>query len=126
YDGPPEEVARKSRGWPLVHLARRAQLINATVVHHGDAVRQTQRLRLVVRHEHHRDIWNALQQHPQLSAHLLTQVRVQIAEWLVHQQDARLEYERSSQGDALLLPTTELWTLTLFEARQAHQFERVH
>ena len=59
--GAADEIGDERVGGPLVDLARRADLLDAAAVHHGDRVRQRERLALVVRDVHRGDAELALQ-----------------------------------------------------------------
>ncbi len=61
----------------------------------------------------------------QLELHLLAELEVQRAERLVEQQHLRPVHQRSSQRDALLLPTGHLPGLALLEPPQLDQAQRV-
>ncbi len=78
------------------------QLLDPAGVHHRDAVRQRERLGLRVGDEHERDADVALQA-DQLDLHLLAQLRVERAERLVEQQQARPVDESARERDPLLL-----------------------
>ena len=72
----------------LVHLRRRADLLDPALVEHGDAVAHRERLFLVVRDVDERDAEVALQR-LQEDLHLLAQLQVERAERLVEQQHLR-------------------------------------
>src|SRR5678815_1509852 len=59
----------------------------------------------------------------QLDLQFLAEPRVQGAQGLVEEQDARLEHERTRERDALLLPTGELRGPAVLEALQANELE---
>ena len=90
---------------------------------HGDPVRHRQRFVLVVRDVDHRDA-QPLVQPAHLELHLLAELLVERAERLVHQHQLRLEHERASDGDALLLPARQLRRLARAESRELHHVER--
>ena len=108
----------------LVDLARRAELLDPSPVHHRDAVGETERLGLVVRHEDRGDPHRALDG-AQLVAHALAELPVQRGQRLVEQQDARLVHERASQGHPLLHAARQLGRALAAGAIQPHELERV-
>ena len=113
-----QEVGDEQRRRLLVDLARRAGLLDAAAVHHGDAVAHRERLLLVVRDEDERDA-ELLLQRLQLDLQVLAQPGVERAERLVEQQHARAQHERARERDALLLAARELRRLAPLEARRA-------
>ena len=108
----------------VVDLARRADLLDAALVHHRDAVAHRERLFLVVRHEDERDADLALDA-LQLELHRLAQLQVERAERLVEQQRARVVDERAGQRDALLLAAGELARLAVREVGEPHDLEQL-
>jgi len=117
------EEVRDERGVRLlVDLARRARLLDAPTVHHRDAVAHGEGLFLVVRDEDERDP-DVVLDRLQLDLQVLAEPRVQGAQGLVEEQDARREHERARERDALLLPTGELRGLAVLEALQANELE---
>ena len=92
---------------PLVDLDRASDLLDQAVLHDDQAVGDRHRLELVVRHEDGRDVQPLLEL-PDLLAHDEPQVRVEVGEGLVEEQDLRFEAERPGKGDALLLAAGEL------------------
>jgi hypothetical protein len=122
HHGLTQEVAHEGGGGPLVERSRRADLLHAPPVHDREAVGKAQRLDLVVGDEQHRDAEPALQQ-LDLHAHLLAQLRVQVAEGLVEQQEVRLVDERPAEGQALHLPAAQHRARAALGAAQAHQVE---
>ena len=117
-----EKARDKSRLGVLVNLARCAHLLNATVVEHGDAVAQRQRLFLIVRDEDEGDANLALNLF-ELNLHLLAKLLVEGAERLIEQQHARLQDQRARQGDALPLTTRELVRKPICHVSEAHLLE---
>ena len=113
-----EEVRDEDRPRLLVDLARRARLLDAAAVHHGDPVAHRQRFLLVVRDEDEGDPEVRLER-LQLDLQILAQARVERAERLVEQQHARHEDERAGERDPLLLAAGELLRLALLEAAAA-------
>ena len=62
---------------------------------------------------------------PDLDAHLLAQLGVQVGERLVEQQDVRPRHDGARQRHALLLPAGEFARPPLLEAAQAHHVQRL-
>ena len=121
----PTKSATKRRAGPLVELARRAELLDAAVVEHGDAVGEGERLLLVVRHEDEGDAEVALDL-LQLDLHLLAELEVERAERLVEQQHLRLDDGGARERDALPLPARELRGLAGGHLLEPHRGERAH
>ncbi len=108
----------------VVELARAGDLLDATLVHHDDAVGDLHRLFLVVRHEHRRGV-RLLVQPPQPDAQLRAHARVERAERLVQEQHLRFRSERARERHALALPARELRGVAVPEALQLHEVEQV-
>ena len=123
--GGADEVGHELVRRPLVDVARAADLLDAPFVHHRDLVRQRQRLALVVRHVDRGDLQLALQP-LQLEAHLLAQLRVEVGQRLVEQEQRRLHHQRARQRQALLLAAGELRRLALGEMIELHRREHAH
>src|SRR5579859_1147216 len=85
-----------------------------------DAVGHAERFHLVVRHKQDRDA-EALLKQADFHTHLNAQAGVQIAEWLVQQENVWLVDQRSGERDALLLTTGKVWRWTLGELLHAYQ-----
>ena len=92
----------------LVDLARRADLLEAALGEHGDAVAHRQRLVLVVGDVDERDPRQLALDALELELHLLAQLEVERAERLVEQQHPRAVDERAGERDALALAAREL------------------
>ena len=82
--------------------AGRAELLDPSGAHHGDAVGHRHRLLLVVGHEDERDPDLALDP-LELDLHLLAELQVERAERLVEEEHLRVVHEGAGQRDALLL-----------------------
>jgi hypothetical protein len=121
----PRPVPDSRLQWPMKSATkrRRGSRRSATArppaprgrVHHGDPVRQRERLGLVVRHVDERDA-DLLLQVDELDLHVLAQLRVERGERLVEQQHRRVRDQRPRDGDALLLAAGELVRIALAEA----------
>src|SRR6185436_14664980 len=83
----------------LVHGPRIADLREHTAAHHHDAVAHRHRLDLVVRHVDRRRPHLCLEP-LDLAPRLHTELRVEVRQWLVHQEDLRLPHDRAPESDA--------------------------
>ena len=102
-----DEARDKSGFRPLVNRAGRRDLFNPPRTHHGNAIRDSERLLLVVRHVQHCNPEQLLQA-TDLAAHLDPQLGVEVRERLVEQQHVRLDDDRAGDRDALELPAGQL------------------
>jgi len=117
-----DEVCDELGGRLLVHLARRAELLDAAAVHDGDPVAHREGLVLVVRHVHEGRpelVLDALE----LELHLLAQLHVERAERFVEQERGRPVDERARERDALLLTARELPWPPALVALERHDAE---
>src|SRR5262249_4112146 len=112
-----DEIGDEPAGGPLVELLGRRYLEHAPVAHDGDAIGQRERLLLIMRDVHGRDA-QLLLELTDLGAHLDADLRVEVRQGLVQQEDVRVQHEGAGQGDPLLLATRELSRVALLEARQ--------
>ena len=101
----------------LVDLGRRADLLDAAVVEHRDAVAHGQRLLLVVGDEDEGDADLALDR-LELDLHLLAELEVERAERLVEQQHPGPVDQRPGERDPLALAARELAGLAVAVARR--------
>jgi hypothetical protein len=118
--GSAHELRHEAGGRCVVHLARRAHLLQPAGVEDADAVAHRQRFMLVVGDEQERDGQPPLQR-LQLALHLLAQLQVERAQRLVQQQHLRLADQRAGQGHALALAARQLPRPALAHAGQLHQ-----
>ena len=100
--GSADEVGDEPRRRRLVDLARRPHLLDPSVLHDGDDVRDRERLFLVVRDVHGRDAERLLEP-LELEAHLRAQLGVEVRERLVQQEQRRLHDEAAGEREPLLL-----------------------
>ena len=100
-----------------------AQLLDASRLHHGDAVGDGQRLLLVVRDVDGGDL-QALLQVADLAAHVDPQPGIEVGQRLVEQQHFRADDQGARNGDALQLAAGELVRPALAVALQPHEGER--
>ena len=120
----PEEGQHELVGRVVVHVRRRAHLLEAAVVDDGQAVGHLHGLLLVVGDQHRRHgqrVVQVAQPQAQLRAHL----GVEGAEGLVEQQHLGLDGQGAGQGHALALAARELGRVALAEVGQAHQLEQL-
>src|SRR5258708_2578648 len=66
-----------------------------------------------------------LLQRAQLPPQRLAQLRIEVRQRLIEEEDLRLDDERPRHGDALLLPAGELVRLTVAKPGQADELQRV-
>ena len=101
----PRRADRRGNGkasGTAVHLDRRADLFDASLAHHDDAVGERHRLELVVRDVDHRRP-ELLMQPRELVPHPRTQIGVEVRQRLVEQQHLRSTHDRAGDGDTLPL-----------------------
>ena len=89
-------------------------------MHDGHPVRQDERLLLVMGHVQDGEAERPLDPFD-LELHLIAQLPVEGAEWLIHQEHRRPEHEGPGQGDSLLLAAAELLDPTVAERSQLHK-----
>ena len=90
------------------------------LVNDRDEVGHHERFFLCVGHVDRRDA-KPLLQISNLESHLFPEFRVQVGQRLVEKQNLRLDDERASQRDALLLPTRQLIRRAVLQPRQLRQ-----
>ena len=115
-----DELCGEARLRALVDVLGRADLLDETVAHDGDAVGEVERFFLIVGHIKKGDA-GALLYVLEFALHLLAQFEVERAERLVQQQQLRLQNQRAGNGDTLPLSAGELGRHALFKALQRHQ-----
>src|SRR3954454_9134674 len=102
-----DEARGEGGGGLTVELFRRAVLLDMAVAHQDDAIGHRHRLGLVMGDINHRDAKTLLQR-AYFDAHFVAQLGVEIGQRLIHQADAGLGDDCSSQRHALALATGEL------------------
>src|SRR5262249_24797100 len=122
--GNADEVGDEARAWPLVDLARRADLLDAAEIHDGEPPRHRHRLLLVVGHHDEGEAELLLQAH-QLKARALAQLAVERRQRLVEQQELGPLDQRAGERHALALAAGELPRPARAVVRQAYQFQRL-
>ena len=103
----PTKAGREAAQRLAVDLERRADLLDIALVHHADAVGDRQRLLLVVGDVDGGDAEAALDV-ADILAQLDAQLRVEIGQRLVHEQQRRADRHGARQADALLLAAGHL------------------
>ncbi len=93
-----EQVARV-----VVELHRRADLLDAAVLQHDDAVGERHRLDLVVGDVDHRRVGHRFLELGDLDAGGDAQRRVEVGQRLVEQEHLRIAHDGAADGDALAL-----------------------
>ena len=78
-------------------------MLQPPIAEQCDAITQVESLFLFVRHQYRSDT-NPVDDFANFFPGALSKGGVEIGEWLIEQEDARLWRQRPGQGDALLLP----------------------
>ena len=107
---------------PHDQVFRRADLVDAAVLHDGDAVGQADRLVEVVGDEDDGLVQQRLQAQ-ELVLHLAADQRIERRERLVEEPEFRLDGERAGDADALLLAAGQLARVVVLAALQADQLD---
>ena len=109
---------------PIVEFLRRADLFDAALVEHDDAIGELHRFVLIMRDEDGRQ--SGLLVHvAQPAAQILAHARVERAEGLVEQQHARLDGERARERHALALAAGELRRIARAEPVELHESQKL-
>jgi hypothetical protein len=120
-----EEVGDRGAARSAVDLVGRADLDDAAVLHHRDAVGQRERLLLVVRDVDGGEPESLLQL-AQVAAQAMAQAGVEVGQRLVEQHDRRLHHDAAGERDALHLATREQARAAVGEVLEPHELERLH
>ena len=123
--GGADELRREPRVRVVVDVLGSTELDDLAIAHHRNLVGECQRFELVVRDEQRGDL-QALREHLEFDAHVVTELGVEVRERLVEQQRLRLTDERTRKGETLLLAAGQLRSRTALQAIEAHQSERLH
>ena len=99
-----DEVSREQIGRMVKNLLRRTDLLDEAILHDNNPVPQSHSLCLIMGDIEEGSI-DLLAQFDNLCAHLITQLGVQVAERLVHQQDLGFPYDSAANRHTLPLPT---------------------
>ena len=108
----------------LVHVPRRADLLDVPLAHDDDLVGDLHRLLLVVRDDHRRRVRlvvEAAEPFAELGPHL----RVQRPEGLVEEKHGRIDRERTGQPHPLPLPAGELGGIALRETLELDELQEL-
>ncbi len=109
---------------PVVELDRRADLLDAGVIHERDLVGDVHRLLLVVRDDHGRRVRLVMETAEPLPE-LCPDAGVQCAERLVEEQHGRVDREGTGEPHALSLSTRELGGVPLGEALELDELQEL-
>ena len=93
-------------------LLRRGDLLDDAVLHNHDAVTKGHSLGLVVGNINERAL-NLVTQLDELGTHLVTQLSVQVGQWLVHQEDLGITHDGAADSDTLTLAARKRLGLTV-------------
>ena len=124
HGGRADEAADEQVDGPVVQGLRVGHLLQLALPHDGYAVSHRHRLDLVVRHIDGRRPEAALKA-AHFAAHLDAQLRVEVRERLVHEEDRRLAHDRPAHRDALALAAGERARLALEERLKPESLGRV-
>ena len=113
-----DEAGDEDVGGVVVQLARGAHLLQVAVLEHGDTVTHRQGLSLVVGDVHGGHPKLALES-GDLRTGLDTQLRIQVRQRLVHEEDLRVTHDGAAHGHALTLAAGQCLRLALQVLRQA-------
>ena len=108
----------------LVHVPRRADLLDVPLAHHDDLVGDLHRLLLVVRDDHRRRVRlvvEAAEPVAQLGPH----AGVERAERLVEEEHGRIDRERAGEPHPLPLPAGELCGVALREPLELNELQQL-
>src|SRR5690606_2846205 len=108
----------------VVKIERGAHLLDDAVVHHHDLVGHGHGLDLVVS-DVDRGRLQALMQLLDLGAHLHAELRVEVRQRLVEQEDLRIADDGATHGDALALTARELTRISLEQVLQPQNIGRL-
>ena len=114
--GRADEAGDEARRRVVVEFLRRADLLDAAVVHHHDAVGQRHRLDLVVG-DVDRGGADRLVHLLDLGAHLHAQLGVEVGQRLVEQEDLRVAHDGAAHRDALALAAGQRLRLAVQQRR---------
>ena len=124
HRGGANEAGHKERRGAVVERLRRVNLLEHALAEHRDAVSHRHRFSLVVR-DIDRRYTEAPLEARDLRAQLDTELRIEVRERLVHQEDLRLAHDRSPDSDPLTLPAGELGRLLGEKAGEVKHLRRL-
>ncbi len=122
--GRPDEAGDELVGRPVVEVARGVHLLQDAVLEHRHPVAHGHRLDLVVGDVDRRRPEPALQR-GDLRAGLHAELRVEVRQRLVHQEDLRLAHDRPAHRDPLPLPARERLGLAVQVLLEVEQLRRL-
>ena len=93
-------------------LLRGGNLLDDAVLHDHDAIAEGHGLGLVVSDVDERTL-DLVAQLDELGTHLVTQLGVQVGQWLVHQEDLRITHDGAADSDTLALAARKRLGLTV-------------
>src|SRR5579859_5387103 len=102
-----DEVRHEHARGPVIDLLRRADLLDASLVHDRDLIRHRHRLELIVRHVD-RGRTDAIVEIAKLIAHQVTELGIKRPERLIHQKCLRPSYHGAAERDALPVAARKL------------------
>ena len=106
----------------VVNIGRRTDLLNFTVIHNDHGIRHGKGFLLVMRNVNEGNS-NLPLDFFQLNLHLFSYFRIQGAKRLVKKKDFRLIYQRTGNGNSLLLSAGEQGDISFFETLQTYHFQ---
>jgi hypothetical protein len=119
----PEEFDDERGFRVVVDFLRRADLLDAGVVHHDDFVGEFEGLFLIVGDEYGGDL-DFLLEGAEPAAEVFADLGVERAEGFVEQEHAGFHGESSGQGDALALAAGEFGGESVFQALQLYESDQ--
>ncbi len=116
-----DETCDEGVGRSLEEACRRVDLFDTAAMHHRHAIREAERLILIVGDENERRA-GALVEPPELVTHLLAQALVKPGQGLVEQQDTGLHDKRAGKRHALTLTAGKKIDIAI---RETGKFDKV-
>src|SRR5437868_2503309 len=123
HDRLADETVHEGGGRIIVDIARRADLLDAALVHHHDAIGDFERLFLIMGDEDGRDV-DLLMQRTEPLTQFLAYLGIQRPERLVEQQDTRRDRECPRKRNALSLAARQLAGITVSQPIELHEIEQ--
>src|SRR6516162_9689590 len=103
---PADELRDEPAMGRIVDIRRRADLLDAALVHDHDSVRDGERLLLVMSDENRRGV-ELMHKRTDFLAHMDSKLGIEARGRLMEQKDRGPQYERAREGHSLLLPARE-------------------
>src|ERR1700722_2216242 len=107
---------------PIIQVLRRAQLLEAPMIHHADVIRQHQGFGLIMGDIDEGRTEGRLQL-LQFNFHVLAQLQIERAQGFVQQQQGRLQDQAARDGDALPLAARQRVDALVGGVAQANPFQ---